>query len=199
MSQEPPPEREFDQAEAYPILEQIVNDTIAELPDFPGFHRRSYANEEDCAPLGEGYEGWVAIEIRYGFGAEDSRSALVRTEYTNLLRDMWTDAGYDLHRDEGDGNGPGSMEAKRPDGINLWWWVAGEDGGVSLTLQTGCIPSTPGFEKPDYIPPAGGVPPEEDLAAPRMNPSPEPSADAIAPFDGEFASAPAARRFHRDS
>ncbi|WP_199034206.1 hypothetical protein [Glycomyces salinus] len=191
MSQESLPEREFDQAEAYPLLEQIVRDTADGLPDFPGFGRRRYMNEEDCSQIGSQYEGWVSIEIRYVFSAEDSVTDLVRVEYTNLLRQMWTESGYDLHRDDGNGDGPGSMEARRPDGVNLWWTVAGDEGGVSLTLQSGCVQSTPGFEKPDYIAPAGGVPLEEDLAADRMKPSPEPSADAIAPFEGTQPAAPA--------
>jgi hypothetical protein len=185
MSQDPPPEREFDQAEAYPLLEQTVLDTIAELPDFPGFATRGYMKEEDCAQLGEQYEGWVAIEIYYTFSQEHAESALVRTDYTNKLRQMWTDAGYDIHRDTLSSNDTGSIEAERPDGVNLWWGVAG---GVSLTLQTGCVPSTPEFDKPDYIPPAGDVPPGGDkamLGGMMKTPSEsESSADAIAPFGG---------------
>ncbi|WP_112136420.1 hypothetical protein [Glycomyces dulcitolivorans] len=182
MFQDPPPDREFDEAEAYPLMEQIVLDTISELPDFPGFEKRIYLRPEDCAEaLGSGYEGWVALEISYTFSDATSSLPLVRTDYTMLLREQWESEGYNIHRDDiALDTGRGSLEAERPDGINLWWWVADS---VSLTLQTGCIPATEGFDKPDYIPPAGGVLPESDPAAQnRMNPPESSTSKAIDPF-----------------
>lgn len=168
MTQDAPPERDFDQAQAYPLLEEIVADTVETLPDFPGFYQRMYYPVEDCGHLGEAYKGWVAIEIAYGFSAEDSLTDTVRRDYTAILRDQWTEAGYEIHRDTIDPEtGNGSLEAKRPDGINLWWGV---HDGASLSLQTGCIPPTEGFEKPDYISPAGGVAPENDHAVNSMKP-----------------------------
>lgn len=181
--QDPPPEREFDEAEAYPLVEQIVADTVSDLSDFPGFYQRLYATEDCGEMLGNQYDGWVAIEIRYGFTAEDSATDLVKLEYTNLLRRAWTDAGFDVHRDTIDPEtGRGSLEAVRPDGINLWWWVAD---GVSLTLQTGCVPATEGFDKPEYIPPAGGVLPENDHAVAGNhfeNPPEDATDEAVDPF-----------------
>ncbi|MEV3938941.1 hypothetical protein AB0K52_23585 [Glycomyces sp. NPDC049804] len=182
MFQDPPPAREFDEAEAYPLMEQIVLDTIAELPDFPGFEKRVYLRPQDCAEsLGEQYEGWVALEISYTFSDENSALPRVQTGYTPILREQWEAAGYDIHRDNIDPEtGHGSLEAERPDGINLWWWVMD---GVSLTVQTGCVPKTPDFDNPDYIPPAGGVLPENDAAAQnRMNPPEEATDEATDPF-----------------
>ncbi|MFC3493012.1 hypothetical protein [Glycomyces rhizosphaerae] len=182
--QDPPPEREFGEAEAYPLLEQIVADTVTDLPDFPGVYRRGYARPQDCGETsGSQYDGWVAIEIWYGFTGDISATDLVKLEYTNLLRQAWTDAGYDVHRDTiNPDTGRGSLEAVRPDGINLWWSVAD---GVSLTLQTGCVPATEGFEKPEYIPPAGGVLPENDLAVKGdnfENPPEDATDEAVDPF-----------------
>ncbi len=182
LMQDPPPERDFDEAEAYPLMEQIVADTVADLPDFPGFHQRSYARPEDCGEaLGGRYDGWVALEIRYGFTGEDSATELVKIEYTNLLRERWAAAGYDVHRDDIDpGTGRGSLEAERPDGVNLWWWVAD---GVSLTVQTGCVPATSGFDKPDYIPPAGGgLDTDHAVAGDLMSPPEDSAAAAVDPF-----------------
>ncbi len=182
LMQDPPPERDFDEAEAYPLMEQIVADTVADLPDFPGFHQRSYARPEDCGEaLGGRYDGWVALEIRYGFTGEDSATELVKIEYTNLLRERWAAAGYDVHRDDIDpGTGRGSLEAERPDGVNLWWWVAD---GVSLTVQTGCVPATSGFDKPDYIPPAGGgLDTDHAVAGDLMSPPEDGDAAAVDPF-----------------
>lgn len=189
--QDPPPERDFDEAEAYPLMEQIVADTITPLPDFPGFYQRSYISPEDCGEaLGSQYDGWVALEIWYGFSGDASATDLVKIDYTNLLRDTWTEAGYDIHRDDIDSEtGRGSLEAERPDGVNLWWWVAD---GVSLTVQTGCIPGTEGFDKPDYLPPVGGVLPENDHAVndARINPPADDTAEAVDPFASESAGQP---------
>ncbi|GAA1676898.1 hypothetical protein GCM10009830_24600 [Glycomyces endophyticus] len=188
MDQDPPPERDFDEAAAYPLMEQAVLDTIAGLPDFPGFKTRTYYSPEDCEEaLGEQYKGWVSLEIAYTFDGPDSESELVRTTYTDLLREQWTAAGYDLHQDSIDSaTGRGSLEAKRQDGINLWWAVSGS---VSLAVQTGCIPATEGFDKPDYLPPAGGVLPENDQAAQnRMNPPEDSTGEVIDPFASGSAS-----------
>lgn len=189
MFQDPPPDREFDEAAAYPLMEQIVADTIAGLPDFPGFYQRGYLRPEDCGEtLGSAYDGWVALEIWYGFSGDVSVTDLVKTDYTNLLRESWIDAGYDLHDDSIDpATGRGTLQAERPDGINLWWWVAD---GVSLTIQTGCIPATDDFDKPDYIPPVGGVLPENDRAVSDkvMSPPEDATTEAIDPFATESAS-----------
>ncbi len=188
MDQDPPPATEFDEAEAYLVLEQAAAEIVAGLPDFPGFNTRWYMRPQDCGEaLGSRYEGWVAIEIGYGFSGADSALPLVRTEYADLLRESWQEAGYDVHRDDIDETtGVGSIEAERPDGVNLWWTAAK---GVSLTLQTGCVPQTPDFDKPDYLPPAGGsVTIDDALAGALMHPPTADTTEAVDPFATEPAS-----------
>jgi hypothetical protein len=193
----PFPERDFNNHEVYPIMEQLVADTVTAFPDFPGFALRkgSFLN---CEKEGKIYDDWVAIELRYTFSEENSNSEPVRTQYTDVLRDYWAEAGYEITRDEPNRSGTHyALEATVPGGIGLWWEVAGT---VFLTVQTGCVPVGNGQRVTDYIPPAGGVTSENDLFGRNLNDAPtgvpeagdeESDEAAVNPFDGlEAAAAP---------
>lgn len=200
----PFPEREFDNHEVYPIMEQLVADSVAVLPDFPGFALRkgSFLN---CEKEGEIYDDWVAIELRYTFSEADSGREPLRTQYTDTLRDYWTEVGYEITRDEPNRSGTQyALEATAPGGIGLWWEVAGT---MFLTIQTGCVPVGNGQRVTDYIPPAGGVTPENDLFGRNLNDAPtevtgaedeESDEAAVNPFDGLEAAAvpPGINPFH---
>jgi hypothetical protein len=150
------PEREFDNHEVYPIMEQLVADAVAEFPDFPGFSQRRGTLQGCPDSRGNEIEGWVSIELSYAFDEQTSQTELVRQQYTDALREAWTEAGYQINWDEASPDGSQyNLEASRSDGITLWWRAWGLTG---LTVQSGCVPTGDGTEKPDYIAPAGGVP-----------------------------------------
>ncbi|THV26791.1 hypothetical protein [Glycomyces paridis] len=150
------PEREFDNHEVYPIMEQLVADVVAVLPDFPGFAERRGTRHSCPDEKGNEIEGWVSIELSYSFDIPTSETEQVREQYTDLLREAWTEAGYQITWDEASPDeSQYNLSASRGDGITLWWRVWGLTG---ITIQSGCVPIGNGDEKPAYIPPADGVP-----------------------------------------
>lgn len=186
------PEREFDNHEAYRLMEQLVADTVTTLPDFPGFVERS-ALMHDCTDAQDNeIEGWMSIELKYAFDVPTSETSQVREDYTNLLRDVWAEEGYSINWDEASPTGDQyNLEASRTDGITLWWRVWGR---TSLTIQSGCVPIGNGDKFPEYIPPAGGVPldaehdPIGDYLDPSIYGDAEPAEEtsdeaAVNPFD----------------
>jgi hypothetical protein len=161
--EELPPERDFDQSTAWELLEAAAAEAIADLPNFPGFYQRGM-NPLECSHAGAVDGEYINLELSYRFSVEDSGTELTRSDYLDLLRDRWSEAGYDIHRDRPSGTGKDhSLEARRPDGINYWYDVSGY---VSLKVQSGCIKAVEGG---DYIPdcptPLGGVTRENDLAS----------------------------------
>lgn len=185
---EPPfPEREFDNHEVYPIMEQLVADAVAQLPDFPGFEQRKGAFL-DCEDKGTIYDDWVALELHYTFSSTDAASDLVRRQYTSALRDYWTAENYEITRDRSTPRI--SLEAVYPGGITLWWQVVE---GVRLTVQSGCVPVGDGQRITDYLPAVGGVTPENDIFGRQLENAPtevagaddeESDEAAVNPFDG---------------
>lgn len=148
-----PPETVYTEAEAFAPMEAEVAEIAASLPDFPGFYTRSW-NEMPCSHDGIDDEDYVNIEIRYGFDDADSATSNVRDTYVSKLRERWTDLGYDIHRDEPSPTGKNySLEARRDDGINLWYSVATK---VTLYVQSGCVTRSDPSEIA-YIAPTGGV------------------------------------------
>jgi hypothetical protein len=190
------PEREFDNHEVYPIMEQLVADAVAVLPDFPGFAERRGDLQECADSQGNEIEGWVSIELNYAFDEPTSLTEQVREEYTDILREAWSEAGYQINRDEASPDeSQYNLEVSRSDGVTLWWRVWGL---TVLTIQSGCVPIGDGIEKPDYIPPAGGVPldAEHDPFGNYLDPSTyadsEPSGEttdeaAVDPFEDPVA------------
>ncbi|MCH7232971.1 hypothetical protein L0U85_19240 [Glycomyces sp. L485] len=187
-SEETPPEREFDQSTAWERLEEAAAEAIADLPDFPGFEVRTMKMLE-CEHDGEVDEKYVNLELGYQFSRDVSDYELVREAYRTELRALWEQEGYDIHRDAQRGDDPPhySLEARRPDGINYWYRVAGL---VELAVQSGCVKAIDGFvaECPD---PLGGVTEENDRARDdciatdttySQEPSEAESDQAIAPF-----------------
>jgi len=184
------PEREFDNQEVYPLMEQLVAEAVAVLPDFPGFAERDGLLHECTDERGNEIEGWVSIELKYAFTDSASLTEQVRGEYTDILRDTWTEAGYDITWDEASPDGEDhNLEAARTDGLTLWWRVWGR---TSLTIQSGCVPVGGGDQKPGYVPPVGGVLPENDPWGNYLDPTvygtEEPSDEstdaAVNPFEG---------------
>jgi hypothetical protein len=156
---ETPPERDFDESTAWTRMEEAATEAIADLPNFPGFETRKLL-ELSCTHEGQTDSDYIQFELTYTFGAEDSATNLVHEDYVNLLREQWSEAGYDVHRDEAYGQDPvfHDLEATRPDGINYWLVAANY---TSLTVQSGCVKRAASSECP---PPLGGVLPENDIA-----------------------------------
>ena len=191
------PEREFDNHEAYRIMEQLATDAVEELPDFPGFEQRKGSFLE-CEEDGVVYDDWVSIELRYTFSSADASTDLVRSQYTEIWRDYWSKSGYEIYSDQWNADtNRGSIEATSPGGITLWWWVAE---GAALTIQSGCVPVGEGQRVTEYIPPAGDVTPENDLLGRKLDNAPDEVVEAddeesdeaaVNPFGGfEAAAAP---------
>lgn len=173
---------DFDQSAAWKYLEDALRDTVEKLPDFPGFEKRGIFRL-DCAD-----EGQVIYEIHYAFTIDASQTPQVREEYPDLLKRLWEELGYEVHRDDVDEDlGWRDLEARRSDGVNLWYssWEL-----VSLVAQSGCIDRVEDFEEP-CIAPLGGVTEENDTAlkdCPNGYKATQ-TADAIAPFeDGQTES-----------
>ncbi|MEV3938940.1 hypothetical protein AB0K52_23580 [Glycomyces sp. NPDC049804] len=155
------PEREFNNDEVYPLMEQLVAEAVEVLLDFPGFVERRGLFHECTDERDNPIDGWGSIELKYAFSDSASLTEQVRQEYTDILRDAWTEAGYEISWDEASPDGSQyNLEASRSDGIVLWWRVLGR---TSLTIQSGCVPLAGDDVHPDtYIPPIGGVLPEND-------------------------------------
>jgi hypothetical protein len=199
------PEREFNNNEVYPLMEQLVADAVAVLPDFPGFVERRGLFHECTDEQDNPIDGWGSIELKYAFSDAASLTAQVREEYTVLLREAWTEAGYEITWDEASADGSQyNLEAARSDGIVLWWRVLGR---TSLTIQSGCVPLAGDDVHPDeYLPPIGGVLPENDPfgnaidpeAHEAETPSDESTDAAVNPFEGVVAAVvpPGTNPFH---
>ncbi|RRR96779.1 hypothetical protein [Glycomyces terrestris] len=185
---ETPPERDFDESTAWTRMEEAAAKAIADLPDFPGFEERRLL-ELSCTRNGEADKDYVQFELTYAFSAEDSATDLVHEEYVSLLRERWTDAGYDVHRDETYGQSPvfHDLEARRPDGINYWLTAANY---TSLTVQSGCVKKSGGAS--ECPPPLGGVTLENDIAGRQAcggaYDEPAPESEAIDPFASDSES-----------
>ncbi|MBO3735833.1 hypothetical protein [Glycomyces niveus] len=193
-----PPERSFDQSTAWQVLEDAAAEAIADLPDFPGFEVRTMQLTY-CEQYGETGKEYVAYELTYEFSDDVSADPLVRETYRELLREKWNSSGYDVHRDEQRGDDPPfySLEARRPDQVNYWYWVAGL---TVLRVQSGCIKAAEGGEyNPDCPTPLGGVTRENDRASKYCSnidtvyPGEETTSEAVDPFStpSEESSAPA--------
>jgi hypothetical protein len=184
---EAPPERDFDESTAWSRMEEAAAEAIADLPDFPGFEERMML-ELSCEHDGEVDEDYTRFELTYMFSAEASATDLVHEEYVRLLRERWTEAGYDVHRDEAYGEDPvfHDLEATRPDGLNYWLVAANY---TSLTIQSGCVEKS--GEPSACPPPLGGVPHENDIAGRQAcggaYDEPTEEAEAIAPLEGSQA------------
>lgn len=152
-----PPERDFNQTQAYEILHDSFHENIEYMDDFPGFEIRRYSKLECESPDGTSTD-FVRMEIAYVFSWEDSETEKVRDDYFEALKEAWDEAGYDIHRDdvrhEGDRK---NLEAKRPDGVNYWYRVWDR---VRLYVQSGCVQATEITEP--YIPPIDHVEPKND-------------------------------------
>lgn len=183
-----PPERDFDESTVVERLDEAVAEAIEVLPDFPGFESRSMSTQT-CSHNGEVDEDYIRYEMTYQFSAEDSESELVHQTYVEVLRQAWTEAGYDIHRDETRGSDDPHyiIEAIRPDGINYWVRAANY---TNITVQSGCVRRS--SETPACTTPLGGVTRENDLArisgtcagTETVYPDDTESADAMAPFEG---------------
>lgn len=190
-NEEEPPTSVYTEAEAFAPMEAEVAETVAALPDFPGFESRSW-NELPCSHNGVDDEDYVNIEIRYGFDDADSATPLVRETFVDALRERWTELGYEIHRDNATPDGEHhAIEARRDDGINLWYRVAT---GVSLMVQSGCVPKSDPSEI-QYIPPAGGLVPGSkwdtiDIDGVQGLPE-EPTEEAVSPFEESESASPA--------
>jgi hypothetical protein len=187
---EEPPEATYTEAESFGPMEAEVAEIVAELPDFPGFNSRSW-NELPCSHGGIDNAEYVNVEIRYGFDEAESATTTVRETYVSSLRERWTDLGYDIHRDEASGTGKFySLEARRDDGINLWYSVAT---GVSLLVQSGCVPKSDPSEI-EYIAPAGGLVPGSEwdtIDIEGVQGVPEaPTEEAVSPFEESDSPSP---------
>lgn len=190
MSEEPP-ESEYTQAEAYTPMEQAVVDTIAVLPDFPGFTFRGWY-ELPCSHNSVDDHDYTNIEISYNFSEELSEDSKIREQYVDVLREHWGELEYTTRTDEGDDAGFYDLSVEREDGIALWYKVWGIAG---LVVQSGCVPVSDKSEI-EYIPPAGGIEPGSDGDGveeyfPDGIPTEETNDEAIAPFDHTTASGPA--------
>jgi hypothetical protein len=155
---ETPPDTEYTQAEAYRPMEAAIAEAVEALPEFPGFSERFWS-EMPCSHNGLDDPDYTSIEITYRFSEEVSASDLVRTEYLDVLRDHWTQLGYEISLDESkeraDGRVDHNLTADRQDGIVLWYKMWGI---VSINAQSGCVPVS---DKGDieYIAPTGGIEP----------------------------------------
>jgi hypothetical protein len=155
--EEAPPESAYTQAEAYAPMEAAAADTVASLPDFPGFEQRSWG-ELPCSHNGIDDPDYTKIEIRYRFSLPASGSDLVREQYVDALREYWTGQGYTITTDdavEGPERTDRNLVAVRDDGISLWYAVGGY---VGLFIGSGCVPVSDKSEI-EYLPPTGGIEP----------------------------------------
>ena len=181
MSRQGPPERDFDQTEAYQIVHDGFYDNLEHMENFPGFDLRQFSRS-DCEHPDGSSTGFVRMEITYVFSSEDSDTELVRDDYFEALKEAWDDAGYDVHRDDVRAGGERkNLEARRDDGVNYWDRVWDR---VALTIQSGCVRETDIDDQ--YIPPIGDVSPRDDQMRKFKDsddgPTDDESEEAINPF-----------------
>jgi hypothetical protein len=183
MDEEPEPK--YSQAEAIPVMEAEVTAIIEQLPDFPGFAARSWV-ETPCFKDGAYTEDRVGMEIDYRFSGDSAADPLIRETYVDVLRDFWTEQGYEITMDEASATGKFyDLEARREDGVKLWYVVAT---GVALKVQSGCVPASDHSEI-QYLPPSGGVVPGSpedtmnDLKDEIQGYPEEPQEEAVSPFE----------------
>lgn len=164
----------LDQSEAWPRLEEAVRETVAALPDFPGFETRAI-HELGCVEPDH-----VKYELSYCFSMADSATGAVRRDYTTILKQHFPTIGYEVHDERYDRRGrPLGLQAVGTDGVNVWYRILGL---VSITAQSGCVRRVEDYEP--YCPrPLGGVTRERDAAldfAKRGYADEEPDHDPIA-------------------
>jgi hypothetical protein len=156
-----PPESEYTQAEAYAPMEGAVAETVAALPDFPGFESRWW-HELPCEHDGTSSADYTTIEIEYAFSSEDSATDLTREQYIDVLREHWTSLGYEITRDEERRRGERldyDLVANRDDGISLWYTLGAYN---AFLIQSGCVPVSDRSDI-EYIAPIGGIDPGSDM------------------------------------
>ncbi|MEU5154678.1 hypothetical protein [Glycomyces sp. NPDC021274] len=172
------PELEFNLDEAFLRMDEAIGETIARLPDFPGFYERRTLQLK-CAE-----EGRESYEISYTLPEATIGSELVTMDYFEVLKEHWPAIGYEIHaeRKYPDGN-PKALEATRSDGVNVWY--SNMLGQIVIHAQVACVRAE---GSPVCGPPLGGVLPENDnhKHCQLVTPEETESADAIAPFkDGQ--------------
>ncbi|GAA2269203.1 hypothetical protein GCM10009853_023370 [Glycomyces scopariae] len=155
-----PPESTYTQAESYAPMEAAVADSIAELPDFPGFGSRTW-HQGPCSHNGVDDPDYTNVEIWYDLSTENSQSELVREVYVAVLRDAWESLGYEITADDTDqleDRVDRLLSAQRGDGISITYAVGRYAGFI---VNSGCVPvSDP--DEIEYLPPVGGVEPGSD-------------------------------------
>ncbi|WP_156937646.1 hypothetical protein [Haloglycomyces albus] len=165
------PDRDVDQSTAWERMEEIMADSVSQLPDFPGFkHRMLFygACDQNDGTLSEDY---VGMELVYRFDESASESDLITTTYHEVLKEYWNDKGFEITRESEYGDGSDrTMVSKRPDKFT---YVYKTRRLATLTITSGCVKRVDDW-KSECIPPLGGVKPEDDYA----------SKHCIAPEDG---------------
>jgi hypothetical protein len=155
---EEPPESIYTQAEAYPAMEAAVAETVAVLPEFPGFEARLWL-DHPCSHNGVDDPDYRSVEIEYQFSEANAQTPLVRDEYVEVLRDHWTEAGYEITLDDqlvGADRTERSLIAYAEEReLELFYRVAYT---VSLVITSGCMPVSELGEFA-YVPPQGGIEP----------------------------------------
>lgn len=147
-----PRKLDFDLSEAFLRMDEAVAETIAGLPDFPGFQTRTTLKLE-CAE--EGYESY---EMNYTLPEDTIGDELVTQEYVEVLKEYWPSINYEVHdeREYPDGT-PKALEARRADGINVWY--SNMLGQIVIHSQAICVRAE---GHAVCGPPLGGVAPEND-------------------------------------
>jgi hypothetical protein len=170
------PELEFNLDEAFLRMDDAVAETIAGLPDFPGFYERRTLKLE-CAE-----EGRESYEISYALPEETIGAELVTVDYFGILKEHWSSIGWNVHGERDDAHGKiADIQATRPDGVNIWY--SNMLGQIVIHSQVACV-SAEG--NPVCGPPLGGVLPENDSHqdCELLTPEEIESTQAIAPFEG---------------
>lgn len=145
-------------ADAVTIAEELMSNTIRNLPTFPGFERRKWSSM-NCDHGEEIDHDSVHVEVTYVFGPEASANPLARQQYVPIIRQIWSDEGYQIFRDEQTDEGDRySIEASAPESLNLYYRVAHF---VYFRIYSGCVARTDEF--PD-LPALGGVLLDNDKA-----------------------------------
>jgi hypothetical protein len=180
---EQPPAAAYTQAEAYEPMEAAVADTVAALPEFPGFEQRVWA-KTPCSHDGVDDPDFTNVEIEYRFSKADSQTPKVREQYLDALRRHWTGLGYRIVADrslEGRDRTDHDLVVFRPeDRIKIWYAVAYY---VVVRVRSGCVPVSD-LSEIEYVPPVGGIVPggRNDLVQ-RYFPNGIPAAGPVDPFD----------------